>query len=90
MYLILEIVLNVVAPYHMFDGIYYHEYVEAYDHTIKYEINDLMLFFMFVRLYLPCRFGFYLSQFMTPRTQRVCAMNGCASNSMFALKGLMK
>lgn len=61
MYLILEIMLNVVAPYHILEDLYYHEYVEAYDHTIKYEINDLMLFFMFARLYLPCRFSFYLS-----------------------------
>ena len=27
---------------------------------------------------------------MNPRTQRVCAMNGCHADSMFALKSLMK
>ena len=88
--LIVEILINIIAPYHLFDGIKYIEYVKAFDHTIEYEVNDLMLFFMFIRLYLPCRFSFYLSDFMNPRTQRICSLNGCSSDSLFALKGLMK
>lgn len=88
--LVVEILINVIAPYHLLDGIKYVEYVKAYDYTIEYEVNDLMLFFMFVRLYLPLRYSFYLSDFMNPRTQRVCAINGCTFDSLFALKGLMK
>ena len=45
---------------------------------------------MFSRIYLPVRFSFYLSNFMNPRTQRVCQLHGCESDSFFALKGMMK
>ena len=27
---------------------------------------------------------------MNPRSQRVCSMNGCEADTMFAIKGLMK
>lgn len=66
--LLFECVLNVVAPYHFFDGIKYVEYSKDYEMDIVYEVNDLLLFFMFARLYLVCRFLFYLSHFMNPRT----------------------
>ena len=45
---------------------------------------------MFVRIYLCVRYLFYLSGFMSPRTHRVCTINGSDSDSMFALRGLMK
>mmetsp|Transcript_8536 Transcript_8536/g.13174 ORF Transcript_8536/g.13174 Transcript_8536/m.13174 type:complete len:141 (+) Transcript_8536:1013-1435(+) len=45
---------------------------------------------MFCRLYITVRFMFYLSEFLNPRTHRVCSINGCESNTMFAIKGLMK
>jgi len=88
--LALEIVVSVIAPYPFFDGLMYEEYVEAYDIYIEYEINDLLLFAMFLRIYLGFRFIFYLSEFLNPRTQRVCSINGCESDTFFALKGLMQ
>lgn len=89
-YMIMEILICAIAPYPFLNGVYYIEVVEAYSTEITYEINDILLFFMFCRLYLLCRFSFYLTEFMNPRTQRVCQMHGCESDSMFALKGLMK
>ena len=85
-----ECVINIVAPYHFFDGIKYVEYNKDYEMDIVYEVNDLLLFFMFFRLYLVCRFLFYLSHFMNPRTQRVCAVYGCDADAMFALKGILQ
>ena len=67
-----EMLACIIAPYPFLHGKFYIEYVEAYDTEISYQVNDLMLFFMFARLYLPIRFIFYLSNFMNPRTQRVC------------------
>ena len=89
-YMIFEMVICAVAPYPFLNGVYYVEVVEAFSTEITYEINDILLFFMFCRLYLLVRFSFYLTEFMNPRTQRVCQMHGCESDSMFALKGLMK
>lgn len=64
----MEMITCLIAPYPFLHGILYKEYVEAFDTEITYEINDLMLFFMFARIYLPVRFLFYLSNFMNPRT----------------------
>ena len=88
--LVFECLINVVSPQYIFDGIKYVEYSKDYQMDIVYEMNDLLLFFMFFRLYLVCRFLFYLSHFMNPRTQRVCAIHGCDADAMFALKGILQ
>lgn len=49
-----------------------------------------MLSMMFVRLYLPARLSFYVSDFMNPRTQRVCTIHGCKFSQFFALKSVVK
>ena len=67
-YMIFEICIGAIAPYPFLDGIYYIEEIPTWDAVISYEINDLMLFFMFTRLYLVIRFSFYLTEFMNPRT----------------------
>jgi hypothetical protein len=85
-----EMIMGMIAPYPFLHGSLYVEYVEAFDTTISYEYNDWMLYVMFSRISLPVRFIFYLSNFMNPRTQRVCQMHGCESDSFFALKGMMK
>jgi len=66
--MVFEMVICMVAPYPFLHDKLYVEYVEAYDTKITYQINDLMLFVMFSRIYLPVRFSFYLSNFMNPRT----------------------
>lgn len=67
-FMVFEMMICVVAPYPFIVGTVYEEYVEAFDHTIVYEINDIMLFIMFARMYLPARFSFYMTDFMDPRT----------------------
>ena len=88
--LVFEILISVVAYYPFISEMKYREFVSEYDTYIEYEINDLLLVLMFMRLYITIRFMFYLSEFLNPRTHRVCSINGCESNSMFAVKGLMK
>lgn len=56
-----EMVINVIAPNPFMDGIKYQEYVKGYDTTVEYEVNDILLFFMFARLYLCMRFILYLT-----------------------------
>lgn len=88
--MVFEMTINLIAPYSFFDGLKYVEQVTAYEVEIEYEINDILLFFCFARVYIAYRFSFFLTEFMNPRTQRVCAMNGCHADAMFALKSLMK
>lgn len=89
-YMAFEMLINAMAPYPFLDGVKYTEYVEAFDTTISYEVNDILLFFCFNRLYLCIKFVLYLTQFKNPRAQRICSMNGCEASSMFAVKALMK
>jgi hypothetical protein len=88
--MLFEMIMGSIAPYPFLDKWRYVEYVVGYDVTIEYEVNDILLYFMFFRIYLPCRFVFYLTEFMNPRTQRVCQIYSCEADSMFALKALMK
>lgn len=85
-----EMVLQLVAPYSFLEGIKYIEYVEAFDITIYYELNELLLAFSFVRIYMIIKMYIYYSDSLTPRTLRVCQMNGCESNIMFAIKSFIK
>lgn len=86
----LEMIINLIAPYPILDGCKYIEYVSEYETEIIYEVNDILLYLSFARIYLAYRFCFFLTEFMNPRSQRVCAMYGCHSDSVFALKSLMK
>ena len=88
--MLLEMVINAIAPSPFFDGWKYTEYVVEYDTEVQYEVNDILLYFTFNRLYLGLKCSLYLSQFMNPRAQRCCSMNGCDASTMFAVKSLMK
>ena len=72
-----EILIAVIVPYPFLNGFIYYEEMADYDITLKHEINDILLFFSFNRLYLILKFILYLTEFMNPRSQRVCSMNGC-------------
>ena len=67
-YLIMEISFCVVAPYPFFDGLKYRESVDAFETSVEYEINDILLYASFVRIYLFVRFLLYMTQFMSPRS----------------------
>ena len=66
--ILMELLINLVSPMPFFNGIKYTEYVKAFDTTIEYEWNDILLFFAFMRLYLTLKFLLYLSSFMNPRS----------------------
>ena len=66
-YLMLEMCLSVIAPYPFFDGLKYRESVDAFETSVEYEINDILLYASFVRIYLLIRFLLYMTQFMSPR-----------------------
>ena len=57
---------------------------------ISYSFNDILLCLTFLRIYLFVRFSLVASQFMSPRSKRICTMNGCEADLMFALKSTIK
>jgi hypothetical protein len=88
--MIFEMFILSISPNPFLDGISYKEYVADWDVEISYEVNDILLYFSFLRLYLMLKFVLYLTEFMGPRPQRVCHINNCDANTMFAVKGLMQ
>ena len=66
-YMVLEMLVNAIAPNPFLEGVKYTEYVEAFDTTISYEFNDILLFFSFNRIYLVLKFILYLTQYKNPR-----------------------
>jgi hypothetical protein len=48
-----------MAPLPWLDGMKYTEYVSGYETEVQYEINDILLFFSFSRLYLTFKFVLY-------------------------------
>ena len=84
-----ELALHLICPYSFLEGSKYSEHVEAFDVTIEYEVNELLLVVSFVRCYMLVKMYIYLSEKYTPRSQRVCHMNGCESNIMFAIKSII-
>jgi hypothetical protein len=88
--LLFEIGIHLIAPYHYLEGIKYVEMVEAWDYEVSYEVNDILLWFSFIRIYSLINFSLYSTNFMNPRSQRVCTLHGCDANYMFAVKCLTK
>jgi hypothetical protein len=88
--MLFEMFILSMSPNPFLDGISYKEIVQDWEVEISYEINDILLYFSFLRLYLMLKFVLYLTEFMGPRPQRVCNINNCDANTMFAVKGLMQ
>jgi len=89
-WLIFEIIINMLAPYWFFKGIKYTEEHPDAEVTLTYEFNDLLLCFSFIRLYLPIKLYLYSTEFINPRSHRVCRANGCEASSLFAIKCLVQ
>jgi hypothetical protein len=66
-----------LAPLPGFEKITYIEYNIDYDTEIEYDLNDILLALMFLRVYIFARWLLFSTTFMNPRSQRVCTMNGC-------------
>ena len=87
---LLESAIMLIQPYPFLMGFKYYEVNTNWNVTISYEINQIIMCIMFARVYIILRFTLVNSKFMNPRSQRVCVMNGCEAEEMFAIKSLMK
>lgn len=88
--MVLEQVLALVAPYPFLQGIKYVEENTDWHVTISYEINQILMCLSFTRVYILLRYHLFMSTFMSPRSTRLCSMNGCEAGHMFAIKSIMK
>jgi len=49
--MILELIVNMASPCRFLEGLKYVEYNTAYNYTMEIDVNDILLWLMFVRLY---------------------------------------
>lgn len=85
-----ELILNFISPFSFLKGVKYVEKNLNYNHEIVYEFNDLLLWFMTIRIYLAIKLLLYMTYFMSPRAQRVLAVHGQETSVLFAVKCVLK
>lgn len=85
-----EIIIVIIAPLPYLEDYRYHEYVDMFHADISYTYNEILLSFMLFRVYIFVRYALVASQFMSPRSKRICSINGCEADLMFAMKSIMK
>ena len=61
--MIFEIVINSISPIPLLKGLKYKETVKDWGAEIEYEVNDILLVFMFARIYLVIKFILFMTQF---------------------------
>ena len=89
-YMIFEIFCCSLAPYPFLNGLKYIEFLQDWDNfEAVYEVNDVLLLFCFLRVYIIFRFSLYFTGLLNARSVRICKTNGCEANAMFALKGFI-
>jgi hypothetical protein len=59
--MIVELIINAIAPYPFLDTITFEEYSAQFDSTITHDVNDLLLFFVFIRVYLVIKFSLFMT-----------------------------
>ncbi len=85
-----EYFIVLLAPIPGLNLITFKEYNVDYDINVIYDVNDILLALMFLRIFLFARWIIFNTSYMEPRSQRVCMMNGCEADQMYALKALMR
>jgi hypothetical protein len=68
----------------------YIEFNNDYQYETIYELNDILLGLSFLRVYFVIRMILVFTIYTSPRSQRVCEMNGCEANALFAIRSIMK
>ena len=64
----------------------YKELNTDYNYEIEYRVNDLLLVFSFIRLYLVVKSMLYFTIYNSPRSERVCSLHGLYQDSFFSFK----
>jgi hypothetical protein len=66
--IIIEVLVNLISPYPFFSGMKYKEFNPDYDYETIYDINDILLAFSFIRVYLFIRFILVVTMYASPRS----------------------
>lgn len=85
-----ELLLNLISPFPFLKDVKYVEKNLDFDIEIKYEFNDVLLWFMSIRIYSVIKLMLFMTYFMSPRAQRVLSVHGQETSVLFAVKCVLK
>jgi len=89
--MIIECTCTLIQPYPFFAGYQYEEKHMYSDQKATFELNNLFICFMFFfRIYFYVRSMLSMSNYIEPRSQRVCNIYGTDAGYIFSIKALMK
>jgi len=88
--MIVEFIITTIGPHIFLKNLNYSEYSYDYDVTITYPVNNILCCFVWVKLYVIIRTYLLSNKFTTPRSQRVCLLNGCYADLTFSLRAKFK
>ena len=69
--LTIEILISLISPMPFFMDLTYEEDNDNYDIKVDHRYNDVLLFLMFIKIYIPFRFLLMASYYQSNRAQRV-------------------
>ena len=87
-----EIFFQVLIPYPFLNDLVYYETNGRWKATnVKIKINHVLLALMtFTRIYQIIKALLLITYWTAPRAQRICWLNGCHPDYLFAVKAIMK
>jgi hypothetical protein len=88
--MIFESIITQIGPQVFLQGVTISEYNYVYDVTIRYEVNNILCCFVWIKCYAILRTILTTNRYTSPRAQRVCALNGCYASLTFSLKSKFK
>ena len=88
--LLMNMVILGIQPYPFLVGIRIYSYNEIISDYIYYHVNDVLQLLSTFRILFAVGKLFYLSNWLSNSSSRVCDMYGCKSSIIFSVKCLMK
>lgn len=88
--MLVELFLTTMGPQIFLKDVTYSEYVYDYDITVTYPVNNLLWWFVWIKLYVPLRTFLLTNKYTTPRAQRVCVLNGWYADLTFSFRAKFK
>ena len=88
--MMIEGAFTAIAPQFFLNNITISEYIQKYDTRVTYELNTILCWFVWMKCYVIVRTLLIMTKFLSPRSQRICKMNGCETDMMFSVQGEFK
>lgn len=88
--LIVELLVNSIHPLFYYENAQFKYWNKTYRVDLEYSYTAILAVLTLVRIYHVVRLIAILSRFRSPRSQRLCQMNGAYGGNWYALKCILQ